>query len=265
MNVRCEEWKASGERLTCCLLESDEGATAYRRRIRRKALLASLVLQAALLAALALLPLLASSARPSVLRVTPLPPYYGSSRAIRNVSPPGSNSRQPKIYEPLTYPTVYDHAPSLRGVRKPDLDAGRGDTTGTGEEFGLGDPHGLLPASRDAALDGLLPQLPTLGALPSKNRRPRVSEGVQEALLLLRVQPVYPLFALQTHLEGTVRLQAIIGRDGAVKSLELISGHPLLAQAALAAVREWRYRPTHLNGEPVEVETYVTVIFQLQR
>ncbi len=76
------------ELLSCCFVEADEVATAHERRMRRKTLLASLLLEAALLAALALLPLFASSARPSLLRVTPLPPYYGSSRAIRDASPP---------------------------------------------------------------------------------------------------------------------------------------------------------------------------------
>jgi protein TonB len=69
--------------------------------------------------------------------------------------------------------------------------------------------------------------------------------------------------AKQIHVEGTVRLHAIVGRDGTVRDLELLSGPLLLAQSALDAVRRWRYRPTILNGEPVEVDTYITVIFQL--
>ena len=64
---------------------------------------------------------------------------------------------------------------------------------------------------------------------------------------------------------GTVRLRAIISRNGTVTSLEPLSGHPVLAQAALEAVRQWRYRPTLLHGDPVEVETYITVIFTLSK
>jgi protein TonB len=90
-------------------------------------------------------------------------------------------------------------------------------------------------------------------------------EAVQEALLVNRVVPAYPELARQIRLEGTVRLQAVIGRDGTVQSLEILSGHPILARAAVAAVREWRYRPTLLRGEPVEVETLITVIFTLTR
>ena len=88
---------------------------------------------------------------------------------------------------------------------------------------------------------------------------------VQEALLVNRVVPVYPEIARQMRIEGTVRLQAVIGRDGAVQSLEILSGQPMLAKAAVAAVRGWRYRPTLLRGEPVEVETFITVIFTLTR
>jgi TonB family protein len=66
------------------------------------------------------------------------------------------------------------------------------------------------------------------------------------------------------HLQGTVRLRAIIGKDGSVSELEVLSGNPILVQAAVAAVREWRYRPTRLNNEAVEVETYITVTFVLE-
>jgi protein TonB len=76
---------------------------------------------------------------------------------------------------------------------------------------------------------------------------------------------MYPPLARQTRISGTVRLHAIIGKNGAVQQLEVISGHPLLVQAALDAVRQWRYRPTLLNGEPVEVDTTIDVIFSLNQ
>jgi len=84
-------------------------------------------------------------------------------------------------------------------------------------------------------------------------------------LLIHRVDPVYPALARQIHLEGTVQLHAIIGRDGTIQSLEVLSGHPLLIQSARDAVRQWRYRPTLLNGEAVEVETSITVIYTMHR
>ena len=76
---------------------------------------------------------------------------------------------------------------------------------------------------------------------------------------------MYPPLARQTRISGTVRLHAIIGKNGSVQQLEVISGHPLLVQAALDAVRQWRYRPTLLNGEPVEVDTTIDVIFSLNQ
>ncbi len=81
--------------------------------------------------------------------------------------------------------------------------------------------------------------------------------------LLHRVDPHYPKLAADLHLSGTVRLQATIGRDGSVRDLEILSGEPILARAAVEAVGQWRYRPTLLNGAPVEVETYITVKFAL--
>ena len=80
-----------------------------------------------------------------------------------------------------------------------------------------------------------------------------------------KVQPQYPPLARQTRISGTVRLHAIIGKNGAVEQLEVLSGHPLLVQSALDAVKQWRYQPTQLNGEPVEVDTTIDVIFSLNQ
>ena len=91
----------------------------------------------------------------------------------------------------------------------------------------------------------------------------RRSEGVQAALLIHRVEPEYPALARQARVEGTVELHAVIGRDGTIESLEALNGHPLLVKAALDAVRQWRYRPTMLGTEAVEVDTYITVHFVL--
>jgi protein TonB len=83
--------------------------------------------------------------------------------------------------------------------------------------------------------------------------------------LLHEVRPVYPALARQARIEGTVRIEAIIARDGSVQSAKLSGGPPLLVQAALDAVRQWRYAPTLLNGEPVEVVLSVDVKFKLSR
>ncbi len=83
------------------------------------------------------------------------------------------------------------------------------------------------------------------------------------AMLVNRVEPQYPRMAIAAHISGVVHLRAIITKEGTVRELEVVDGNPLLARAALLAVQAWRYRPTRLNGEPVEVETYVTVNFIL--
>jgi protein TonB len=94
-------------------------------------------------------------------------------------------------------------------------------------------------------------------------RQIHVSAGVQAAKLITQVKPLYPALARQARVEGTVRLTAIIGRDGTIGNLQVISGHPLLTPAALEAVKQWRYQPTRLNDEPVEVITRIDVNFTL--
>jgi protein TonB len=90
----------------------------------------------------------------------------------------------------------------------------------------------------------------------------RFISQLTEAQLLNRVEPAYPRIAMVSGVQGQVRLHAIIARDGTIQSLNVISGHPLLASPALDAVRQWRYRPYLLNGEAVEVETFITVNFR---
>jgi periplasmic protein TonB len=107
--------------------------------------------------------------------------------------------------------------------------------------------------SRDKA-----PALPKLTA-----SKIRVSSGVAQGLLIRQVNPQYPQLARQARVEGRVILQATIGKDGSVQNLHLISGHPMLVQAAMDAVSQWRYKPYYLNGDPVEVDTTINVNFTL--
>ena len=92
----------------------------------------------------------------------------------------------------------------------------------------------------------------------------RVSAPIVEGLLVHKVTPVYPPIAIAGHIEGTVVLQATISRRGTIENLRVVSGPIMLQQAALNAVQQWVYRPYLLNGNPVEVETTVNVIFKLQ-
>jgi len=84
------------------------------------------------------------------------------------------------------------------------------------------------------------------------------------AMLIHRVEPVYPPLARQTHREGRVELRAIIGTDGTIQSLQIVASDPLFDLSAREAVSQWRYRPTILNGQPVEIDTYITVIYTTQ-
>jgi periplasmic protein TonB len=95
-------------------------------------------------------------------------------------------------------------------------------------------------------------------------RRVRVGQGVMEAMLISRVQPVYPPLAQQARISGSVVLAIVVGRDGSVEDLKVLSGHPMLIQAAVDAVKQWRYKPYLLNYEPVEIQSTVTVQFSMQ-
>jgi protein TonB len=94
-------------------------------------------------------------------------------------------------------------------------------------------------------------------------KRIRVGGQVESRMLMHKVRPIYPKEAKKAGIEGTVRLEVLIGNDGKVQSTKLPRGEPVLANSALKAVSKWRYRPTLLNGQPVEVLTEVDVNFTL--
>lgn len=94
-------------------------------------------------------------------------------------------------------------------------------------------------------------------------QRIRVSSGVTQGMVIRRVEPTYPQIARTARVQGIVILQAVIGKDGTIQNLHVVSGHPLLTAAAMDAVKQWRYKPYILNGDPVEVDTTVEVRFNL--
>jgi protein TonB len=94
-------------------------------------------------------------------------------------------------------------------------------------------------------------------------QRVKVSQGVTSGLLINKVTPTYPPIAKTAHITGSVVLQAVISKQGAIEGLKVVSGHPMLINSAVEAVKQWRYKPYILNGEPVEVETTVTVNFTM--
>jgi protein TonB len=110
------------------------------------------------------------------------------------------------------------------------------------------------------------PPKPVVPVHPQPQHDPvRVSQGVQMAKLIRRVMPVYPALARNVHISGVVHLVGIIAKDGTIKNLQLISGHPLLTRAAIDAVSQWVYQPTLLSGEPVEVICPIDVNFTLNQ
>jgi protein TonB len=124
-----------------------------------------------------------------------------------------------------------------------------------GVPWGTGTSSSLIPK--------LPPPKPVQVTAPGPPPRVRVGGVVQAAKIVRQVTPLYPPPAKQARISGTVRIEAVIGRDGMIQSLHVMSGHPWLAQAALDAVRQWVYRPTLLNGEAVEVLTQIDVNFKL--
>jgi protein TonB len=133
-----------------------------------------------------------------------------------------------------------------------------------------GVPGGIPGGQLGGVIGGIISSGSSLAAVPSLPKlvptvqRLRVSPGVIKGLLIYRVEPAYPPLAQQARIQGVVVLTALIDKGGNVQSLQLVSGHPLLARAAIDAVKQWRYRPFLLNGQPLEVETTVTVNFHVR-
>jgi periplasmic protein TonB len=126
-----------------------------------------------------------------------------------------------------------------------------------------GVPGGVPGGSMGGVIGSVLSSTPVAVPKIATPTRVRVSSGVSSGLLIRKVSPNYPPLARQARIQGTVILQAQISKDGSIQNLQLISGHPMLAPAAIEAVKQWKYKPYLLNGEPVEVETQVQVNFTL--
>lgn len=133
-----------------------------------------------------------------------------------------------------------------------------------------GVPGGIPGGEIGGVIGGIISSTSSLATVPSLSKptavpqRVRVSQGVSRGLLVYRVEPVYPPLARQAHIQGVVVLTAIIDKEGSIQNLQLVSGHPMLAPAAIEAVKQWRYKPFLLNGQSMVVETTVTVNFQLK-
>jgi periplasmic protein TonB len=127
----------------------------------------------------------------------------------------------------------------------------------------VGGVPGAAGGQMGGVIGGIINSTPIAVPKVATPQRVRVSQGVTQGLLLRKIQPAYPPLARQARIQGSVLLQAEISKDGSIQNLRLISGHPMLAPAAIEAVKQWKYKPYILNGEPVEVETQITVNFTL--
>jgi protein TonB len=232
--------------LSNCVMDSNPGGNGWARRLRRKAFVGSLALETALVGAMLLWPLVSPAVLPMQAAVTPVPPYYAQRApttavaASRRSAPPEST-----ITPILLHPTVGRHPTT----------AATPDEERSGDILGASGPEVSIPGGNGNGRPIEVPRPPVA------NRPVSVSAGVMAALLVHRVQPEYPPIAQVMRLSGTVELQARIGTDGTVQELEVLSGNPILARAAIEAVQQWRYQPTRLDGQPVEVETHITVTF----
>jgi len=227
----------------------------YETRTKQRwTVLVSLVFQVTFLGILLLIPLIYTEALPKAMLATllvappppPPPPPPAQVQTVRKTQVHLMDAG--KLMAPKAIPK---NITIIKEEADPDMGVGGGV---------LG---GVAGGSLGGAIGGVIGGMPA----PPKPTASRIKVGgnVTAARLQNKVSPVYPALARQTRISGTVRLHAIIAKDGTVQQLEVLSGHPLLVQSALDAVRQWRYQPTLLNGEPVEVDTTVDVIFSLNQ
>jgi protein TonB len=122
-------------------------------------------------------------------------------------------------------------------------------------------PPALSVAAPSPAANDAISNVVSSSALMPTLKVLRVSQGVSQGLLIKKVAPAYPAAALAMHKHGAVELLAKVAKDGSISSVQVLSGDPALAKSASDAVKQWKYHPYLLNGEPVEIETQITVNF----
>ncbi|HMD33120.1 MAG TPA: energy transducer TonB [Candidatus Acidoferrales bacterium] len=252
----------AGERFSRCLLEQKNEESKRARRLRRRTIYLAVLIQAFILTLLLLRPLFGAQEVPMVARFIPLPPWKGGGgHPVAAPHHPASHHESLNImlYSHITFEPGRP-APHPASESSPEIST---DGDGLPGFPGPGSPDGQIPMAGPASpFRSISPPPPPAEEPP---RRPRVvPPEVQQALLVVRIEPQYPALAKQMHLEGDVQLRAIIARDGAVESLEVLSGNMLLAHAACDAILRWHYRPTLLRGEPIAVETLIIVKFRMQ-
>lgn len=225
-------------------------ALAHEHSARRWTTVASFTLQAMTLAAALAYPLLHLASLPPVLHplFLPVATYAPEVQPQTTVVHSTSTAIQPIV--------VNSHGISF-GRTRVQPDTGGPAVAPTLDDIGVQNPDGVLHSIIGYYARPTPPP-------PRQERKPPVS-AMMEGNLIHKVDPQYPMIAKALHMQGPVVLKAIISRQGTIENLKVESGQSLLAQAALQAVRQWRYRPYFLNNQPIEVETEITVNFVLNQ
>ena len=249
------------------MFESSVVPTAPRGR--RSALLSvSTALQLGLVAAAVVIPMANVSALPPV-KLVPRPPMPKLDHV--KLVPLDESVRRAAMAAGARV-QMYRPRPFVAPTRVPDTPAAQifDDVGAMPTQFmsnsDSADAFRLSPAvdlNQRVAPPPVAPKPQAQTTQPTTPSRVRVGGNVRPPKLIHEVRPVYPQLARQARIQGVVKINAIVSRDGSVQSLQIAGGHPLLVQAAIDAVRQWRYEPTLLNGEPVEVILVVDVNFRL--
>ncbi len=232
-----------------------------RRGRRTGTTLLSFILQAILIGILILIPLIYTEALPKQQLMTflvappppPPPPPPPAAAPIKVVQKVTSELEQGQLRTPTKIP---EKVQMIKEEETPPPVASIGGVVG-------GVPGGVPGGQMGGVIGGIISSTPVAVPKVATPQRVRVSQGVSQGLLIHQVKPAYPPLARQARIQGSVVLQAVIAKDGTIQNLHLVSGHPMLAPSAIEAVKQWRYKPYFLNGEPVEVETQITVNFTL--
>jgi TonB family protein len=240
--------------LNACLVEGDAAQRARARALRRRSLIFSVMTQLAIIAGLILVPIFSKTEHIAMANVMPLPPYRPTRVAVRETRAPTEPPR--RIHG-------FQFCLSCAAVVPPERTE---DLFVDGSTELIEGPGLSSEPARCAECEGIAGGGRTQPVAPPEVAPKKITiTHIDPAMLMHRVDPIFPVLARQTGREGTVELHAIIAADGSVQSLEVLHGDSLFFQSALDAVRQWRYRPTVLNGRPVEVDTHITVIYRLAR
>ena len=221
----------------------------------------SFFIQVALIGILVLIPLLFTEALPKQQLMTflvappppPPPPPPPAAAPIKVVKQIQSDIQNGQLRTPTKIP---EKVQMIKEEEAPPPTMSAGGVVG-------GVPGGVPGGQMGGVIGGIISSTPVAVPKVATPQRVRVSQGVSQGLLIHKVTPQYPPLARQARIQGVVVLQALIGKDGGIQNLHVVSGHPMLTNSALEAVKEWKYKPYYLNGEPVEVETTINVNFSL--